>query len=84
MKTTIVVKKISLEAVLGILLEMRDENIEYVNFECEMTPTRDNVHIVEYRSVKNPYQQTLDIDSAAKEEERLNYIKKIIDEHGSN
>ena len=77
MKTTIVVKKISLEAVLGILLEMRDENIEYVNFECEMTPTRDNVHIVEYRSVKNPYQQTLDIDSDALDEERKTTLKKL-------
>jgi hypothetical protein len=84
MKTTVTVRKIPLESVLSILLEMRDLGIEHVNFECEMTPERDNIHVIQYKGVNNPSQQSIDIDTDTVEEDRLNYIKKIIKDHGSN
>jgi len=84
MKTTVVVRKIPLESVLSILIEMRELGIEHVNFECEMTPERDNIHVVQYKGVNNPSQQSIGIDADAVEKDRLNYIKKIINSHGSN
>jgi len=84
MKTTITVRKIPLEAVLSVLLEMREQHIEFVNFECVLSPEKDIIHIIEYQGVNNTNQQSLKLDTDAVEEDRINYIKKIIDEHGRN
>lgn len=82
MKTTVTVKKIPTEDILNILLEMRELGIEFVNFQCEMTPTKDTVHVIEYKYKANPNQKLIDYES--KNVEHMKYIKKIIDEHGSN
>jgi len=79
MKTTVTVKKIPTDAIFEIMLKMREAGVEHVNFVCEMTPTQDNVTVVEYRPTgKDSNQHTLDIDFENVEEQRIDYIKKIL------
>lgn len=82
MKTTVIVRKVSTDAILEILLEMKELGVDYVNLECVMTATKDHVHITEYSPKIDPAQQVIDLEST--EEERLNYIQKIINRDGSN
>ena len=85
MKTIITVRKIPLEAVLEVLLEMRDQGIEHVNFECVLTPVKDLLHITEYKNVPSSKKQQFSlIDYELKQLEHIEFIKKIIDGHGKN
>ena len=84
MKTIVTVRKIPLEDVLNILLEMRELGIEHVNFKCEMTPTKDSIHVIEYRAKTDPNQQIKLINSELKKIDHMEYIQKIIDNHGKN
>lgn len=82
MKTKIIVRKIPTEDILDILVEMRELGIEFVNFECILTSEKDTIHVSEYKTNPDPNQKTIDYEP--KNKEHMRYIKKIINNHGSN
>jgi len=83
MKTKIIVRKIPTEDILDILIEMRELGVEFVNFECDLTKEKDLITVVEYK-YNNPDPNQKTIDYPPKGKQHMEYIKKIIDEHGTN
>ena len=73
------VRKIPLEQMLDALVLMRDAGEEFVNFECDMNPTQDNVQVTPY-IYNDPNQMT--IDSSIKSEDQMKTIKNLL--NGSN
>jgi hypothetical protein len=75
MKVT--VRKIPLEDILGVLVLMREANVEFVNFECDMNPTQDNVNVAPYICI-DPNQQSLEIKRVRDSEDQMNQIKTLM------
>lgn len=82
MKTKIIVRKIPTEDILDVLVEMRESGVEFVNFECVLTPEKDIIHVSEYSTNPDPNQKTIDYEPMNKK--HMRFIKKFINDHGSN
>jgi hypothetical protein len=81
MKSSIKVRKIPLEDIITVLLEIRDTGAVHVDFKCILTPGRDSIHVSAY-GAKNPNEVTREFDTEKEQHEE--YIKRIIEGHGRN
>lgn len=75
MKVT--VRKIPVEQILNVLILMRDSGEEFVNFECDVNPTQDFVHVDAFRET-DPKQQKLLIDMEQHSEDQMKTIKNLL------
>ncbi len=82
MKTKIIVRKIPTEDILDILVEMRESGVEFIDFECELTPDKDTIHVSEYSANPDPNQKTINYEP--KNKQHMRYIQKILNGHGSS
>lgn len=73
----VTVRKIPLEDMLGVLILMRDAGEEFINFECDMNPTQDFVHVLPYEGIDDSLKK-LEIDMNVESEDQMKTIKRLL------